>query len=174
VLDFPLFDREQADALVEFLAGNEWPFHLMPRANVGLVRERVESGEFDSNGSRTHWIVLDAERVGFVTLLDLDDDTPLFDLRIAESFRGQGIGTEAVTWLVCELFNEFPQMQRIEATTRVDNEAMRAVLLRCGFVKEAHYRQAWPKGDSNVDAVGYGVLRADWQSGTTTPVEWFS
>lgn len=45
---------------------------------------------------------------------------------------------------------------------------MREVFLRCGYVKEAHYRQAWP-GDVPHDAVGYAVLRSDWSTGTVTP-----
>jgi len=50
---------------------------------------------------------------------------------------------------------------------------MRAVLKHCGFAKEAHYRQAWPdKSGVMVDCVGYGILRADWERGTTTPVHW--
>jgi hypothetical protein len=49
---------------------------------------------------------------------------------------------------------------------------MRAVLDRCGYVKEAHYRQAWTSRGGTCDVVGYATLRSDWSSGTTTPVNW--
>jgi len=46
----------------------------------------------------------------------------------------------------------------------VDGHAMRATLLRCGYAKEAHYRDGWPGADGTVhDAVGYA-----------TPVPWGS
>lgn len=54
---------------------------------------------------------------------------------------------------------------------------MRSVLRRNGYVKEAHYRQAWPAPDGSPhssphDGVGYAILRSDWRGGTTTPVRW--
>jgi RimJ/RimL family protein N-acetyltransferase len=52
---------------------------------------------------------------------------------------------------------------------------MRRVLEACGFVKEAHYRQAWPdeKGGKH-DCVGYCILKSDWENKTLTPVKWES
>jgi hypothetical protein len=46
---------------------------------------------------------------------------------------------------------------------------MRKVLRHCGYVKESHYRQAWSGSEGqNYDAVGYAILRSDWESGRTT------
>ena len=63
-------------------------------------------------------------------------------------------------------------VQRVEATTRADNAAMRRALRRAGYAKEAHYRRAWPDGGRVHDAVGYAVLRGDWETGVLTPVDW--
>jgi RimJ/RimL family protein N-acetyltransferase len=50
---------------------------------------------------------------------------------------------------------------------------MRAVLRRCGYVQEAHYRRAWPGEDGVIhDGIGYALLREDWERWTTTPVDW--
>lgn len=50
---------------------------------------------------------------------------------------------------------------------------MRRVLRRCGYVKEAHYRDGWPGAEGEVhDAVGYAVLRTDWSTGAVTLPEW--
>lgn len=168
-IEYVAYEVGDAESLVELLVGNGWPFHSGPP----LDRENALQRAADANGdeSEGHWIVLDGERVGFVRLFDLDDDTPLFDLRLAETARGRGIGGHAVTWLNRHLFTGRPHVTRIEATTRVDNHAMRAVLRRCGYVKEAHYRDGWPDADGTVhDAVGYAVLRRDWLTGTVTPV----
>jgi hypothetical protein len=50
---------------------------------------------------------------------------------------------------------------------------MGPVLCRCGYVKEAHYRQGWPDQDGVVhDGIGHALLRQDRERGTTTPVDW--
>lgn len=60
-------------------------------------------------------------------------------------------------------------MTRIEATTGQDNAAMRRVFRHCGYVKEAHYRRAWPDASGNRhDSVGYAIIRRDWRTGETT------
>ncbi|MCT2583272.1 hypothetical protein [Actinophytocola gossypii] len=33
-------------------------------------------------------------------------------------------------------------------------------------------REAWPGPDGPYDSVGYAILRRDWRTGTTTPVDW--
>jgi RimJ/RimL family protein N-acetyltransferase len=86
--------------------------------------------------------------------------------------RGLGYGSDAVSWLTRRIFSQHPAIRRIEATTRQDNAAMRAVLRHCGYVKEAHYREAWEGPSGTYDAVGYAILRQDWQSGSVTPPDW--
>ena len=96
----------------------------------------------------------------------------MFDLRVASRVRGAGVGTAAVTWLTGHLLSGAGP-SRVEATTGQDNAAMRAVLARCGYVKESHYRRSWPAPDGTLhDAVGYAILRDDFLTGTTTPVDW--
>ena len=106
-------------------------------------------------------------------LEDLDDDTPLFDLRLAEDVRGQGLGAPVLRALTRETFRRYPHVQRFEGVTRWDNVAMRRTFRRAGWVKEAHYRSAWPvPGGEPVDTIGYAMLRRDLEQGTTTPVPW--
>ncbi len=50
---------------------------------------------------------------------------------------------------------------------------MRKALRSAGWVKESHWRHAWPDADGHShDAIGYGVLRTDHQAATMTPVAW--
>lgn len=172
-LSFPTFTREQVEDLADFLTSEDWPFHAGGTPARSDVIERVRDGEFDARSRRTYWVVEDDTTIGVIRLDDLGDGTPLFDLRLKASYRGRGIGTECVNWLNSTVFQEFTDLNRIEATTRQDNVAMRRVLARCGYVKEAHYRQDWPSPGGRVfDTVGYAVLRSDWAAGTTTPLEW--
>lgn len=172
-LTYPRFDRAEAEALAEFLASEEWPFHAGPRQTTASANARIASGEFDGAHDRTYWIVIADERAGMIHIEDLGDGNPLFDLRLRSGHRARGLGTAAVAWLTATLFGEFPELNRIEATTRQDNLAMRRVLVKCGFAKEAHYRQEWPsESGMRYDSIGYGILRIDWEMGVTTAVNW--
>jgi RimJ/RimL family protein N-acetyltransferase len=171
-LDYQRWTPADTGPLAEFLAGGDWPWHA-GRSTREDIAARVAAGEYDSGTERTFWITRDGERVGLIHLWDLADPTPLFDLRIRAADRGRGIGTHALTWLTGYIFGNFAQVTRIEATTRQDNAAMRRTMRRAGYVKESHYRDAWPGDGGTVhDAIGYAILRRDWQAGTTTPVHW--
>lgn len=170
---FERMDRSDAEALTDLLASEDWPYHCGGTRDRDAVLDRVASGYYDSESVRTFWIVDDGRRVGLVRLEDIGHGAPMFDLRIRRSDRGRGVGREAVVWLTRYLFEELPDITRIEATTRQDNQAMRRVFRRCGYAKEAHYRQAWPTtGGSSADAVGYAILRSDWTSGSVTAPAW--
>lgn len=171
-IEFSRFSPADVDDLVGFLTGQPWPFHSGVQ-DPEVVRRRAADGAYDDEESRTFWVLADRERAGLVRLQDLADDTPMFDLRIGQSWRGRGLGSRAVAWLTGYLFTELPQVNRIEGTTRRDNHAMRAVFRRSGYAKEAHYRESWPGLDGALhDAVGYAILRRDWISGTVTPPHW--
>jgi RimJ/RimL family protein N-acetyltransferase len=104
----------------------------------------------------------------------LQDEIPLFDLRIADEARGRGYGPRALK-MVAEYVFQLPEAKiRLEGHTRQDNFAMRKTFERAGFVKEAQLRQAWfsPKEESYYDAVTYGMTREDFLKGTATPVKW--
>jgi len=172
-------------ALAELLVGEEWPFHGDSRPSWETVQGWLAAGRFTGSGVCSFWIrtaELDAAAqprqrladvtAGIVTLRDLADPTPVFDLRLRSAFRGRGYGTAAVRWLTGYVFTEFPDIRRIEGHTRRDNAAMQRVFERCGYVREAHHRQAWPGSDGSVhDSFGYAILRQDWLSGDSTPVE---
>ncbi|RSS54605.1 GNAT family N-acetyltransferase [Streptomyces sp. WAC06614] len=167
------FVRAEGEALVDFLSGDTWPFHGSRTVDPEQVRRGLADGVYEGEESRTFWVLVGDDVVGLVRLMDLGDPTPVLDLRIRTPWRGRGIGRQALEWATRYLFEEFPRVRRIEGTTRQDNVAMRRTFLRCGYVKEAHYRQGWPGADGTVhDAVGYAVLRGDREAGTVTAVPW--
>lgn len=166
-----------ADAIVAFLTSNAFPFHGHPTVSETEARARVLAGDHWSDQSVGHWVVVDGARVGMVVLEDIGDiaagGAPLFDLRLGEEFRGRGLGESVLRALTAAVFGQYPTLLRFEGQTREDNIAMRKVFVRSGWVKEAHYRQAWPvEGSEPKASIAYGVLRCDWESGTLTPVDW--
>jgi RimJ/RimL family protein N-acetyltransferase len=157
----PVWWPEDADDVVAFLVASTWPFHGTPSltpadaAEVTVVSDDVAS----------FWIRDGDETLGLVRLLDLtdlDDGSPLFDLRIAGAHRGRGIGQRAVEWLTDHLFTTHPELHRIEATTRHDNIAMQSVFARCGYRLEGRFVEAWRNPDgTRHDALAFAILRRE-------------
>jgi RimJ/RimL family protein N-acetyltransferase len=160
------FERVSADegaAIVAFLRGSDWPFHRVPRLSV----EEAEAISVSNAQTDSFWIRDAGTAVGLVRLLDLDDvddGSPLFDLRIADEHRGRGLGTAAVKWLSDHLFGEYTVLHRIEATTRSDNAAMITTLDRCGYHLEGVLREAWKSAEgTRYDTMVFGLLRREWR-----------
>lgn len=160
-------------ALIDFLVSNTWPFHSATHRSHDEAAAVIDSGGYRDDGNDTYWVDDDeVGRIGFIRFEDLTS-SPLFDLRLGESARGHGYGVEALRAGTRHVFTTMPQVHRFEGTTRADNVAMRRTFQAGGWVKEAHYRQGWPSEEGPaLDAVGYAILRSDWESGTTTPVPW--
>ncbi|MCQ1985932.1 MULTISPECIES: GNAT family N-acetyltransferase [unclassified Arthrobacter] len=163
---------DDASAVTAFLASNRFPFHVNTAPDEFQANKRVAEGHFWSKESQGYWVQHGGKDIGLVVLEDLEDDNPVFDLRLAESQRGRGLGVEVVRALCRLAFTELPDIVRFEGQTREDNIAMRKTFLRAGFVKEAHYRQAWPTADgTRLASVAYAILRSDWENNTVTPLE---
>ncbi|MEO8749617.1 GNAT family protein [Dermatophilaceae bacterium Sec6.4] len=164
-------DREP---LVTFLTSNEFPFHVGVRRTAAEVGRAIDAGAYRDGDNDSYWVEHEQlGRVGLLRFEELSDGNPMFDLRLAESMRGRGLGAEALRAATAHIFTSMPDVHRFEGQTREDNIAMRRTFLRCGFLKEAHYRQGWPvTGGAPVASVAYAILRGDWQTGVTTPFTW--
>jgi RimJ/RimL family protein N-acetyltransferase len=161
----PVAWPRDASAVVSFLTAHEWPFHGVPR----LSAERAAAVRVAGDDVASFWIRDGDERLGLIRAFDLDDvddGSPLFDVRIATGHRGRGIGRFAVAWLTEHLFATYPTLHRIEATTRSDNRAMQAVLSRCGYRQEGRMIEAWRNEDgTRSDSSVYAILRRELVSG---------
>ncbi|MFK5633682.1 MULTISPECIES: GNAT family N-acetyltransferase [unclassified Ornithinimicrobium] len=164
-------DRE---ALVDFMTRNEFPFHTVPSPSRTQVESWIAEGAYRDEDNDSFWLEHDElGRVGFFRLEDLSDDAPLFDLRLDAPFRGRGLASEVLGAATDLVFGTMPEVNRFEGQTREDNVPMRRAFLRCGWLKEAHYREGWPvEGGRPVASVAYGILRHDWETGTVTPLVW--
>lgn len=162
------------DELVNFLTSETWEFHSFNIPTKEQILENISTGYYNSESAKSYWVVAENEKkIGFIRIFDLEDSTPLFDIRISRKHRGCGIGEAALKKLVELVFNTFNNVTRIEGYTREDNKAMIALFTKCGFVKEAHHRKSWEQNTGEIfDSVGYCILKEDWLSGNTTPVNW--
>ncbi|MFZ5952851.1 MAG: GNAT family N-acetyltransferase [Candidatus Rifleibacteriota bacterium] len=173
-LKFVEYVSSDAERLINLISSEEWPFHGSGRPDPEKVRKWVADGDFEGEDNKTFWICLHGQDkpVGLIAIHELTDDTPIFDLRLRSCQRNKKLGPQILKWLAGYIFTQTDKL-RVEGHTRADNLPMRKVFRACGWVKEAHHRKCWP--DSNgqrFDAITYAVLKEDWQSGTTTPVNW--
>ncbi|WGW12673.1 GNAT family protein [Saxibacter everestensis] len=162
------------DALIEFMTRNEFPFHGCPRPGAADVEASISKGAYRDEDNDSFWIDhSEVGRIGFFRLEDLSDDAPLFDLRLDGPFRGRGLGVHTLNAATHHVFSTMPSVNRFEGQTREDNTAMRKTFVRCGWLKEAHYREGWPvDGGAPLASVAYSILRRDWETGQTTTFAW--
>ena len=74
--------------------------------------------------------------------------------------RGRGIGSAAQR-LLAEFLFDSTELDRIEATTDVDNAAEQRALEKAGFTREGVTRAAQLRGGVRRDVVHYGLLREE-------------
>ncbi len=170
-LDAVWHDREP---LIDFMTRNDFPFHGKPQPAREDIENAISEGAYQDEDNQSFWIDHDElGRIGFFRLEDLSDPTPVFDLRLDGTFRGKGLGVEILQAATRHVFTSMPQVDRFEGQTREDNIAMRRTFLKCGWVKEAHYREGWPvEGGTPLASVAYAILRRDWETGRTTTFVW--
>lgn len=162
------------DALIQFFSSQTFPFHVAADAwSASAVTERITDGYFLNADNAAFWLDHDELGwVGYVRLEDLRDDTPMFDLRLSERYRDQGLGVDALHAIADYVFST-TQAARIEGQTREDNLAMRSVFARAGWTQEAHYRRAWPAADgTRLASVAYAILREEWEAGRILGAHW--
>lgn len=170
-LAFPAVAEGDLAGLIELLTSDRWPFHLDVEPTPASVEANLSHFQ-PSEEHAPHWIELGGARVGLVVLRDLEDPTPVFDLRLKSAYRRRGLGRASLEWLAREAF-EVHGKHRLEGHTRADNRPMQALFARTpGWVLEGCFRQTWRDREAEVwrDALAYGLLAEDWRSGGRTPL----
>lgn len=83
-----------------------------------------------------------------------------FGIEIVPEARGQGYGSEAQRLLARWLF-ENTDLNRVEASTDVENLAEQRALEKAGFVREGIQRGAQYRAGTHHDIVTYATIRSD-------------
>ena len=75
---------EEQEPLIQFLTTNVWPYHVNSHPGREIIEKVIEEGGYESDDVKTFWVEnTEGEKVGIVQLYDLQDEIPIFDLRIA-------------------------------------------------------------------------------------------
>jgi RimJ/RimL family protein N-acetyltransferase len=83
-----------------------------------------------------------------------------FGIDIRPDFRGQGYGTEAQRLVARWLFDN-TDLNRVEASTDVENVAEQRALEKAGFVREGIQRGAQFRAGAYHDLITYSRIRTD-------------
>jgi RimJ/RimL family protein N-acetyltransferase len=143
------------------------PWMSTPQAYERLKQRVANSGRFVDG-----WLDLGIETGGRL-VGEVDARRPprtmpegVFELGISlfdVTDRGRGLGTEAIRLLTRYLF-EREEARRVQASTWVENHAMRRVFEKLGFVEEGVLRSFMPSERGRDDYVLYAIVHADRSS----------
>jgi RimJ/RimL family protein N-acetyltransferase len=134
----------------------------------GSLREALAKGPLrnERNGTLVVERVSDGRAVGTVSWHQVGygptDASRAWNIGIAliPDARGQGLGPEAHRLLAAELFAT-TDVDRVEASTDVENVAEQRALEKAGFVREGIQRGAQFRAGARHDLVTYSRLRTD-------------
>lgn len=111
-------------------------------------------------------ICIDDRSIGFITVFPgSGDDRCRADIGygLAPKYWGHGIATKAVKIALPHVFEEFPELLRLQAFVDVDNKPSQRVLEKAGFQKEGLLRKyAYLKGKLE-NLFVYSFLSTDFQ-----------
>jgi RimJ/RimL family protein N-acetyltransferase len=165
----------EKDARVESAWTHDAEFQRLIEADpvrplsAAQVKKKYEKLEKDEN-KEFYFIIRaggesDDRALGFARLqwVDLQHGSALLSLGIAApADRGQGYGADALRLVLRYAFDELG-LHRLTVFTAEYNTGGLRFLQRHGFVEEVRRRKAIQRDGRRWDAIGLGLLRADYQ-----------
>lgn len=82
---------------------------------------------------------------------------------LAPQYWGQGLITEAVKQIIRVIFEENPEVQRVQSYADERNKASWRVMEKCGMKREGKFRKNRFLKGNWVDDVWYTILREEWE-----------
>lgn len=100
--------------------------------------------------------------IGTVILSDIDmkNGTAEIHIKLAESGRGKGYGSEAITALVQYSFSEL-RIHCIYARVNDYNEASKRLFKKCGFEEEGVLRDRFYKSGRYVNVLSFSIINGE-------------
>ncbi|OIT39608.1 PREDICTED: uncharacterized protein LOC109237846 [Nicotiana attenuata] len=109
-------------------------------------------------------ICIDDRSIGIVVARPGSDDDRCraeIGYALAVDYWGQGITPKAVKMAIPLIFNDFPEIVRLQALSDANNRASHRVLEKAGFVKEGMFRKYFYFKGEIKDVVLYSLLSTD-------------
>jgi RimJ/RimL family protein N-acetyltransferase len=151
-LDAPYYKSAAAESIPSF---------------VERIRTRIETGNIST--PRQNLIIAEPVHnrlIGQVSRYWISEETHWLaaGLVIYDSeLWGKGYGTDALSLWTSYLFDAFPQIVRLDLQTWSGNTGMMKLAAKLGYQLEGRFRKARMVAGQHYDALGYGILREEWQ-----------
>lgn len=130
------------------------------------IRQKILSNQFSS--PRKKLLIADIktdEMIGTCTWYWQSKETNWLSTGIViydENYWSQGIGYEAMGLYCQYLFDETPELLRIDMRSWSGNIGLMKLAEKLGFKLEAVFRKARIVKGKVYDGIGYGILREEW------------
>ena len=145
--------------------------HPTEEAITGLieaVRKRITESDFPDPRARLVIAEPDGNTmIGQVSRYWISEETNWLAAGIVlydPVLWGHGLGYEALGLWTDYLFHGLPRLVRLDLQTWSGNTGMMRLAEKLGYRLEGRFRMARIVNDNYFDALGYGILREEWQA----------
>ncbi|KAL7124331.1 hypothetical protein ABFS83_14G041400 [Erythranthe nasuta] len=157
------FNQSDAEDILSWIGDDR----VTKSDRMKTLKSKEEALAFIDRESTNLWrrsICIDDRSIGLLTVyLGSDDEVCRGEIgyALAVEYWGKGITTRAVEMAVPKVFDEFPQILRLQGMTNVENKASQRVMEKAGFVKDGLMRKYFYLKGQIQDVVVYSVLSPD-------------
>ncbi len=138
------------------------------QTDVYLAKKEKRIKENDWNTPRREVVIVDKtskDFIGIVSRYWTSKETNWLCIGIIiynEAFWSKGIGYEAYGLWCQYLFDQMPELVRLDMRSWSGNKGLMKLAEKLGFQLEATFRKARIVDGKYYDGVGYGMLREEW------------
>ena len=135
---------------------------------IETVRRRIADADFPN--PRARLIVAEPgnnQMIGQVSRYWISEETNWLAAGIViydPALWGQGLGYEALGLWTNHLFHSLPRIMRLDLQTWSGNTGMMRLAEKLGYQLEGRFRMARIVKSEYYDAMGYGILREEWNA----------
>lgn len=164
--DIGVFEAELYADVAGWVRASARPWRPIP---PGSPDSPYRAGGDDSSAPFSALELASGDLVGEAVLWGIDPHNRFAHIGLAlrPAYRGRGLGTDIVR-VLCRYGFEIRGLNRLQAETLADNNAMINAAKRAGFVQEGNLRRsAWVNGEF-ADEVILGLLADEWRKTSGT------
>lgn len=138
--------------------------------SYGVFEEELHRASGDENSLYPRFVAVERANdepvgvVGYYRTHRVLEGMDVWYLIAKRDRRGRGLGTEAVRLLVDHIFSHSP-VERVGATSDVENRSSLRLLKALGFRQEGSLRRVLFHHGEWHDVVQYGITREEWREG---------
>ena len=162
---------EDVEDVLSYAIDGEWARYLpVPQPYARRDAEEFVASQvlLDREQNPSWAVVYNGVVIGGVNLrMDFDNHLCELGYSVAREHWGKGFATEAADVVIDAAFQSLSDLNKVRAMADLRNGASQRVMEKLGMTREGILRQNRLFRGEYVDEVWYGLLRSEWESGTS-------